>query len=219
MRLLLASLLAFLLVSVLALPPARAWHERPWLVGDRDVDGYHSHYHLNDHGRIHEWSKPGLGKVSLCMEVDRATHGIYHRIVVPDGHCEMPETVFEWSAPEGELHSACVRVDRETGGQRYRRPADDKNCAKPGELEARWIQTSRGPACAEVDRETMGKKYRALAPKRRCPGKLDPYAFSDKEPLFMPEEGRDSGGRAPASLPNPDAEGPIFLPVPGRLYH
>lgn len=209
-------LLSFVFAFTLSLP-AQARRENFHVTGDPNIDGYNIRQGEMNQGRHHEWTVPGLGSTSVCIEVDTATGGERHRVVMIDSYCPKVTVVHAWTPPEAGLNSRCQKIDQETRGKKFRRLEKEELCRKPPVTNV-WLVTDSDvkPRCYEIDVKTQGQKYRRPLQHDRCAKVLDPYvAFGRKEPLFNQD-------RKPASLAKPVAEEDIsqyreeliYLPLP-----
>ena len=173
-----------------------------------DYFGYHSgdHYewttYQRDYSRVNyghrfEWTKAGLSRMSVCVEVDSETGGSRYRGLAEEARCPKFETAFRWYIPFEGQTSRCEEFDKLTSGQRFSRITDDRKCPKPA-LTYVWtkkFETAR-PECAEVDADSEGGHYRRPARDHFCEKTLNvQLAYGRKQP-YLPS-------RSPASVAQP----------------
>jgi hypothetical protein len=174
-------------------------------------DDYHA-YRLGDHyewttyqrdysrvnyGHRFEWSKDGLSRMSVCIELDSETGGKRYRALAEEARCQKLETAFRWYIPFEAQTSRCEEFDKLTSGERFSRIAPDDRCAKPSSTFV-WVKKFEGarPACQEVDAETEGSRYRRSARDYLCEKTLSVQLAYGRKLPYIPS-------RSPASVAQP----------------
>jgi hypothetical protein len=167
---------------------------------------YERDYSRVGYGHRFEWSKTGLSRMSVCVEVDSETGGHRYRALAEEGRCQKFETGFRWYIPFEAQTSRCEEFDKLTNGERFVRIAPDESCAKPLSTFV-WMKKFEGarPACNEVDAETEGAHYRRPAHDYLCEKTLNVQLAYGRKLPYLPS-------RAPASLAQPSGNHPEIDP-------